>query len=94
MSVIKNLKIFSLIFALAGCGSANLETPDGISVDQEGIWAFDTWGDDCSNEVSEHPRNFTYSIRTEKNQIFTIFTDHLSFLIFLLCGVDHVNMPH
>ena len=59
MSVIKNLKIFSLIFALAGCGSANLETPDGISEDQEGIWAFDTWGDDCSNEVSEHPCNFT-----------------------------------
>jgi thiol-disulfide isomerase/thioredoxin len=57
--MIKNLKILTIFFALFSCSSANLETPEEFLEDQEVAWPFDTWGDTCSNEVSEHPCNFT-----------------------------------
>ena len=57
--MMKNLKIFAIFFALLGCSSAELEAPDRFLNDQEDPWSFDTWGDACSNELSEHPCNFT-----------------------------------
>ena len=62
MSISKILKFLLLSATLFSCS-----TPD-LVIDQkedkyEGEWRFDTWGDDCSNQVDYHPCNFELSDR-------------------------------
>ena len=64
--------LFKICFVLlsVGCSSAELETKS--STDSQGVeWSFDTWGDDCSNEVGGHPCNF--SLENQEGNVVSLY---------------------
>lgn len=66
MSIKNIIKVLLLSLATQSCDVPDLKTKSGEENTLSENWSFDTWGDDCSNQLDQHPCNFEL-FDTEEN---------------------------